>query len=119
MVFQEIAASRVNGPALALAVPLLVSPVLEEVVFRLGLQESLLARQQAGDSWFAWRAVVLTALAFAAAHLLLRPGLVSALTFFPALLLGMAYQRWRALLPCVALHALFNTAWWLQAGHLA
>jgi membrane protease YdiL (CAAX protease family) len=111
------------GPAWA--VPLLVSPVVEEVVFRLGLQQTLLDRAPApGLSQRPHRLqrlhpTVATAAAFAAAHLILRPSLTSALTFLPALAIGAVYERQRRVLPCVALHALFNTVWCLGATRLA
>lgn len=88
---------------------LVLAPVLEEVVFRWGLQEALLAR---GLS--ARRAQGLTALAFAAAHLLLRgPSPWALATVVPAWCLGEVYTRWRRLAPCIALHALFNGVWGL------
>jgi membrane protease YdiL (CAAX protease family) len=107
------------GAGQAWAMPLLLAPVLEELVFRTGLHESLLrlsiARGLPNHS--VWP-TVLTALAFAAAHVLVRPSLHSALTCAPALVIGHVYQRQRSLLHCVALHALFNTVWWLCADRL-
>lgn len=100
--------------------PLLASPVLEEVVFRLGLHEALLAAlPRAQGAWQRIRPAALTAAAFAAAHVALRPSLLSALTLLPALAIGALYQQRRALLPCVALHGLFNALWLLGAGQLA
>jgi membrane protease YdiL (CAAX protease family) len=98
---------------------LLIAPVLEEIVFRAGLQEELLrhaARAGAIDPMGALTVNVLTALAFAAAHMAVRPSLLAALTVLPALLVGLAYQRWRRLAPCIALHAVFNAIWLLWAG---
>ena len=96
------------GPALLL----LAAPVLEETVFRAGLQETLLRRLSPGTA----AANALTALAFMAAHLALRPSGLSALTVVPALALGALYQRRRRLAPCIALHALFNAIWLLWAA---
>jgi membrane protease YdiL (CAAX protease family) len=86
---------------------LLGAPLVEEVSFRLGLQESLLRRLPAGR---AWAANLITALAFAGAHLLVRPGWLAVATVLPALLIGHLYGRTRCLLPCVLWHALFNLA---------
>jgi membrane protease YdiL (CAAX protease family) len=86
---------------------LLGAPLVEEVSFRLGLQESLLRRLPADQ---AWAANLITALAFAGAHLLVRPGWLAAATVLPALLIGHSYGRTRRLLPCVLWHALFNLA---------
>ena len=98
-----------------LAVLLLAAPVLEETVFRAGLQEALLRRLSAGRYGEA-TANALTALAFMAAHLALRPSGLAALTAVPALALGALYQRGRRLAPCIALHALFNAIWLLWAA---
>jgi Type II CAAX prenyl endopeptidase Rce1-like len=95
---------------------LLIAPVLEEIVFRAGLQEELLRRAELRGETGALSANVLTALIFGAAHLALRPGLLAALTVLPALLVGLVYQRWRRVAPCVALHSLFNAVWLFWAG---
>ena len=93
--------------AVAAGFALGVAPVLEETVFRAGLQESLLRRGASGAV-----SVLLTAGLFAAAHALLRPGPWAWATAAPALLLGGVYLRGRRLWPCIALHALFNALWW-------
>jgi membrane protease YdiL (CAAX protease family) len=100
------------------AMPLLIAPVLEEVVFRTGLHETLLRFAATRGVRRPWPAA-LTAVAFAAAHLAVRPTLDSALTVVPALAIGVVYERRRRLLPCVALHAIFNALWWVSAHRLA
>ena len=87
-----------------------IAPLAEEVVFRRGFQELLLAR--AGTRRSAGvMANVVTALAFAAAHAATRDLASAALVALPALLLGAAYQRWRRLDICVGMHAAFNAVW--------
>jgi membrane protease YdiL (CAAX protease family) len=95
---------------------LVVAPVLEEIVFRAGLQEELLRQARVRAVMGAVSANVLTALAFAAAHLALRPSLLAGLTVLPALLIGAVYERQRRVAPCIALHAFFNALWLLWAG---
>jgi membrane protease YdiL (CAAX protease family) len=95
---------------------LLFAPIAEEVVFRAGLQESLLRRLGARHAVDAFTANLLTALAFAAAHVALRPGILACLTILPSLLVGRVYQQHRRLELCVALHAGFNLIWLLCAG---
>jgi membrane protease YdiL (CAAX protease family) len=97
-----------------LATLLILAPAVEEIVFRAGLQEALMRR--ASTVRFA---NVLTALAFAAAHLALRPGWIAALTLLPALACGALYRRTRRILPCIVLHALLNAAWVLGVAGLA
>jgi membrane protease YdiL (CAAX protease family) len=97
-----------------LATLLILAPAAEEIVFRAGLQEALMRR--AATARFA---NVLTALAFATAHLALRPGSIAALTLLPALAGGALYRRTRRIVPCIVLHALLNAAWVLGAAGLA
>lgn len=98
------------------AVLLVFAPVAEELVFRGGLQETLLRRLNGRFAAGALIANVLTALAFAAAHVALNPGVLAVLTVLPALCVGWVYQQQRRLAPCIALHALFNATWLLCAG---
>jgi membrane protease YdiL (CAAX protease family) len=92
-------------------ISLALAPALEELVFRLGLQESLLRR-----GWQTLTSAALVAAAFAAAHLLLRgQDLSSAATALPALAIGLRYGRRRSVLECVLAHAACN-ALWLWAG---
>ena len=90
-----------------LLVALLLAPMLEETVFRAGLQDGLL---HAGVT--PWQANVLTALAFTMAHvLLLGASAQTALVLLPALLVGAAYNRWCRLRLCIALHMAMNALW--------
>jgi membrane protease YdiL (CAAX protease family) len=95
---------------------LLTAPVVEEVVFRAGVQEQLLRRLPGRQTGAAFAANALTALAFAAAHMAAHADTRAALTAVPALLIGRVYQHRRRLAPCIALHALFNAAWLLWTG---
>lgn len=95
---------------------LLLAPLAEEVLFRAGLQDAL-SRHLSGRIRAAGLAANAgTALAFAAAHMVLHPGPLASLTLLPALLIGRVYQQHRRLAPCVALHASFNAIWLLSAG---
>ena len=88
------------------ALLLVLAPVLEELVFRAGLHESLLRRLRAP-----WVANALTALVFALAHVLVRGETAAFAVALPALLIGIVYQRWRKVWPCVLLHAAMNAIW--------
>lgn len=90
---------------------LVFAPLLEELIFRRGLQEALLRRSPPATRQGAFFANVITATLFALCHLALQPGALSALTLFPALAIGGLYQRTRRLTPCVAAHAAMNAAW--------
>ena len=115
-VVRRLAGVALLGAALLLplrwAVLLAIAPVLEEIVLRAGLQEALM-RRLASRGTAAAAVNLACALAFAAAHWLLRPGALAALTLLPALWLGWVYQQNRRLAPCIALHALMNAGWLL------
>ena len=108
-----LAASGVQAPRLL--VLLLLAPLLEEAVFRAGLQEGLLRRwAEAPALW----ANLATAAAFGLAHVLVRGDANAAWVALPALLIGLVYQRRHRLRESVALHAVMNAAWlgWAQLG---
>lgn len=85
---------------------LLFAPVLEELVFRAGLHETLLRRLR-----LPLLANALTALVFALAHVMVRGDGAAFAVMLPALLIGIVYQRWRKVWPCVLLHGLMNAIW--------
>ncbi len=92
-----------------LALMLALSPVIEEVVFRSGLQDSL-SRRGVPALW----AVVITAMAFAAMHLARHPPAWALATVLPAFVIGLVHVRTGRLWPCIGLHALFNLIWLLR-----
>jgi membrane protease YdiL (CAAX protease family) len=117
-----------GGLAVAMCLPALshdalllivLAPLLEEIVFRGGIQESLLRRLSPSRAAGSWVVNVATAIAFAAAHTLTQLSFVSVLTVLPALVIGWLYQRTRRLAPCVALHAFFNAVWLFGVGGFA
>lgn len=81
---------------------LLVAPVLEEIVFRAGLQASLVRR-----GWQPGLAIVLASAAFAAWHLAAGQGLAALAVFLPSLVFGHAYAR-HGLACAMACHSWFN-----------
>ena len=104
------ALDSVSWPALWLVVG---APVVEEVIFRLGLQQELLQRLQPHSAWLANG---LTALVFSVAHELSHSPVMALLTLLPAVFIGHVYQRSRRLAPCIALHAFFNVIWLALPG---
>lgn len=104
-----------DGSHRLLLLLLVFAPVTEELVFRAGLLEGLLRR-----GWRAGSAVALSALAFAAAHLVTQPVGWALAIVAPGVLLGALYARTRRVGPCIVLHAAMNGVWLLAApgfGH--
>ncbi len=96
---------------------LLLAPLLEETVFRAGLQEALLRRWRR----LPWLANTATAAAFGLAHAAVRADATALVAALPALLIGAVYQRTGRLRYCVVLHAAMNAAWlgWNMLGAFA
>ena len=101
----------------ALVKVLLIAPVLEEIVFRGGVQR-LLERAAWGSRLVAPGVTignVLTSVIFAAAHLSVAPTGLAAAIFLPSLVFGRLAQLYRTLLPAMLVHAVYN-ACYLGAG---
>ncbi|ASJ71430.1 JDVT-CTERM system glutamic-type intramembrane protease MrtJ [Granulosicoccus antarcticus] len=102
-------------PLMTLLQIVIVSPVLEEIVFRGGLQAWLLTRISMRHTWLQISlANVLASSVFAAMHLLNQPPLWAALVILPSLVFGWAWERHQTLLSPIALHILYNAGFiWL------
>ena len=106
------AVSAGNG-APRLLVLLVLAPLAEETIFRIGLDESLLRRGVRAST-----ACVLAAVAFALAHAFVRGDPAALVVAVPAVCIGLVYGRTRRLRDAVALHAAMNAVW-LAGGMLA
>lgn len=93
----------------------ILMPVLEEIVFRGGLQAALYTKPFfQRQRWGISVANVLTSLVFASMHLLSQPPLWAALVFLPSLVFGWARDRFNSIVPSVLLHGLYNAGFvWL------
>jgi membrane protease YdiL (CAAX protease family) len=93
---------------------LVLAPLLEETVFRLGVHDALSMRLPNGAIAFV---PAMTAVAFAGLHVVLAPDVrawaLAVATAIPAWWIGVMYERDRdrRLGPCVAWHAGFNLVW--------
>lgn len=93
----------------------IIYPLLEEIVFRGGVQGALLSRAVFARRWCGLTlANVLTSLLFAAAHLLNQPPVWAALILVPSLVFGWARDRYARITPSIILHMLYNAGFvWL------
>lgn len=103
-IFMAVSGGGVGAPRLLTL--LLIAPAAEEIAFRAGFQEALL-RRHVGPAI----SNILVALAFAAAHVLVRGESAALLVSVPALAIGALYGRRRRLAECIALHAAMNAVW--------
>jgi uncharacterized protein len=100
--WEEAMFRRYSGGSLPVWVAVcILAPVLEEMLFRGLVLRSFLQRYPR------WPAIAFSAILFGAAHLNIYQ-FVGA--FFMGLALGWLYERTRSLLPCIALHGLYNGA---------
>jgi len=98
---EELMFSRYASGSLAMAVSVCVlAPMLEEMLFRGLILSGLLLRYPRRQ------AILGSALLFGAAHLNLYQFVVGVLL---GCLLGWLYERSRSLIPCITLHAAYNT----------
>lgn len=102
---------------------LLAAALLEEIVFRGGVQETLLRLPDSvgalrGRAHWPAAANLLTALLFALAHGMVRSWTLAAAVLPAAVALGGLYQHTRRLWPCIAAHAAMNLLWFVSLWHL-
>ena len=93
-------------------------PVLEEFVFRGGIQPALANRPALAKS-FAGISIanIITSILFAAAHLLSHSLFWSALVFIPSLVFGWARDRHNSVMSPIVLHMAYNAGFlWLYAS---
>ena len=90
-------------------------PVLEEIVFRGGIQSAMITRPVFAQRWFGISvANLITSVLFASLHLFSQPPVWAALIFIPSLVFGWARDRYDAVLPSVVLHCVYNSGFvWL------
>lgn len=111
---------QLNWPLAAPAIyllPVLVYPVLEEIVFRGLIQE--LVHDYLSTRVFGPLSVanLLTSALFASLHLLSHPPLWAALVFFPSLVFGFFKDRHQSLFAPIVLHMFYNAGFlWLFAA---
>ncbi|MBH03553.1 MAG: hypothetical protein CMP08_05450 [Xanthomonadales bacterium] len=108
-----------HWPALSsLIMGVVAAPVIEEIVFRGGLQ-SLLARNRTlrlAHVGPIGAANALASVGFAAGHVVMRDSMAVALVFLPSLVLGWLYDRCGRLGPVIGVHASYNLAWLTLLG---
>jgi membrane protease YdiL (CAAX protease family) len=100
---------HLSATQLLIAKLLIVAPLVEELFFRGVVHAEL--RRRSGLLGGPIAAIVVTALAFGAAHLAVAPTMHASAVVLPALAIGWVYERSRSIATCVALHAAFNALW--------
>lgn len=96
---------------------LLWQPLWEEMLFRGLIQGQLLKSGWGRTHWRGLSAAnLVSALAFAATHFLYHPPLWAASVLVPSLVFGWLRDRYRNTWPCIVMHVLYNSAFFLGAA---
>jgi len=89
--------------------------VAEEVFFRGYVQNNILrltSKVKRAPCWLQqWTSIGVSAAVFAVAHVIVRGGMISVLTFLPGLICGWLFIRTKSLLAPILLHGLANTCY--------
>lgn len=99
-----------------MAMLLLVSPVVEELAFRGGLQtllQDVISRHVVFRLPIITLANALTSISFCFSHLWSQSGAMASLVFIPSLVLGYLWDRTDSLWPCIAAHCWFNACFFI------
>ena len=100
---------------LALTSSIVLFPVLEETLFR-GLLQPMIAHSISGRWRLISTANLITSLIFALFHLINHPPLWAVATFFPSLVFGYAYERYRNIVAPTLIHSVYNAGFFLLVG---
>jgi membrane protease YdiL (CAAX protease family) len=98
-----------DGSVAAVLAVCVMAPLLEEMLFRGIVLRGFLQR------YSRWQAICMSALLFGAAHMNIYQFVVG---FVMGVVLAWLYERTRSLIPCIALHAAYNTTTLLLADRL-
>lgn len=102
-----------GDPARALSL-VVAWPLLEEALFRGGVQPALLrTRWGAREAWGVTTANVATSVLFALAHLATQAPEWAAAAFAPSLVFGHFRERYGSIAPAAALHVFYNAGYFL------
>jgi len=89
--------------------PVLIYPILEEIVFRGWLQGELYKKKALKRAVFGITlANVVTSLVFSAMHLINHSVIWALLIFFPSLVFGYFRDRYHQIIPSILLHVFYN-----------
>lgn len=90
----------------------ILSPVVEEVLFRGTLQPLILRTRWGGTRRLGLsQANIAASIAFASLHLLNHPPAWAVAVFFPSLLFGLFRDRYEAIWPALLLHITYNACY--------
>ncbi len=94
-------------------VPVLIYPILEEIVFR-GAVMDFLHEKIPGKLFFHLsKSNVITSILFSSLHFIYHPPVWAAAVFVPSLIFGLLKERYQSLIPPILIHVFFNAGYYL------
>ncbi|MFV1984039.1 MAG: JDVT-CTERM system glutamic-type intramembrane protease [Thiohalomonadales bacterium] len=99
---------------LAFIVPVIIYPILEEIVFR-GAVIEFFQKKSPGILFFhLTKANIFTSFIFTFFHFFYHPPLWASAVFIPSLVFGLLKERYQSLIPPILMHVFFNAGYyWL------
>lgn len=99
---------------LSFIIPVILYPVLEEIVFRGAVMEFLQTKIPGMVFLKISKANIITSILFTLLHFFYHPPLWASAVFLPSLAFGFVKERYQSLIPPILLHVFFNAGYyWL------
>jgi len=99
---------------MAFVIPVILYPVLEEIVFRGAVLEYCQKKIPGMVFVHLTKANIVTSLLFTALHFIYHPPLWASAVFIPSLVFGLLKEKYQSLIPPMIMHVFFNAGYyWL------
>ncbi|VAX00880.1 hypothetical protein MNBD_GAMMA22-942 [hydrothermal vent metagenome] len=98
---------------MAFIIPVILYPVLEEIVFRGAVMEFFQEKTPGIVFFNLSKANVISSLIFTLLHFFYHPPLWASLVFIPSLIFGVLKERYNSLVPPILFHVFFNAGYYL------
>ncbi|MFV2060796.1 MAG: JDVT-CTERM system glutamic-type intramembrane protease [Gammaproteobacteria bacterium] len=99
---------------LVFLVPVIVYPILEEIVFRGAVMEFIHEKLPGIFIFHLSKSNIITSILFSSLHFFYHPPIWAAAVFIPSLVFGLLKERYQSLVPPILLHVFFNAGYyWL------
>jgi len=99
---------------LAFFIPVILYPVLEEIVFRGAVMEFLSEKIPGMAFLYLSKANILTTILFTSLHFFYHPPIWASAVIIPSLIFGLLKERYNSLIPPITMHVFFNAGYyWL------
>ena len=102
---------------LAFIIPVILYPIVEEVVFRGAVLEFFQEKISGVLFLNLTKANIITSILFTGLHFFYHPPLWASAVFIPSLIFGLLKERYQSLIPPILLHVFFNAGYYWLFTH--